>query len=67
MGENILEGKLLNMNAFLDEDDLMRVGGRMANAIDLNYNERFPILLPTASRFSYLLIDFIHRLTLQII
>ena len=37
----------------------------MAKAINLSYNERFPILLPTASRFSYLLIDFIHRLTLH--
>lgn len=37
----IKAGHILNLNPFLDEKGIMRVGGRLANAVNLSYNERF--------------------------
>ncbi|XP_065372164.1 uncharacterized protein LOC135964036 [Calliphora vicina] len=63
--ESVKCGNILNLNPFLDEKGIMRVGGRLANALELSYNEKFPILLPSNCRFSVLLVDFIHKVTLH--
>jgi hypothetical protein len=36
--------KLLNLNPFLDNNGIIRVGGRLINA-HINYNQKFPIVL----------------------
>ncbi|XP_076384451.1 uncharacterized protein LOC143263146 [Megalopta genalis] len=40
-----LHGKLAKLNPFLDQDELLRVGGRLKNST-LTYSQKHPILLP---------------------
>ncbi|XP_052753699.1 uncharacterized protein LOC128201271 [Galleria mellonella] len=40
-----LKGCLLRLNLFLDQDGLIRVGGRLINS-NLPYNAKYPLLLP---------------------
>ncbi|XP_018373016.1 PREDICTED: uncharacterized protein LOC108767569 [Trachymyrmex cornetzi] len=47
--------RILALNPFLDEQGILRVGGRLKNA-ELSYDQRFPIILPSDSPFSTLLI-----------
>ncbi|XP_065370748.1 uncharacterized protein LOC135962783 [Calliphora vicina] len=63
--KSIQGSNLSNLNPFLDEKGILRVGGRLANALNLTYNEKFPILLPYNCRFSILLVEFIHKVTLH--
>ncbi|XP_075157510.1 uncharacterized protein LOC142230767 [Haematobia irritans] len=56
---------LLSLNPFLDEDGLMRVGGRLSNANFIPFNERHPVILPYDCKFSRLLTCFIHEITLH--
>lgn len=52
------------MNPFIDEDGILRVGGRLEQA-DLPFEERHPAILPSHNEFVTLLIDNAHRLTLH--
>ncbi|XP_008179879.1 uncharacterized protein LOC103308385 [Acyrthosiphon pisum] len=45
---------------FLDDDKLLRVGGRLKHA-QIPYKEKYPLLLPKTSRLTTLLIDYVHR------
>ncbi|XP_065356083.1 uncharacterized protein LOC135950472 [Calliphora vicina] len=63
--KSLTKSKVLNLNPFLDERGLMRVGGRLANAPNLQYNEKFPILLPSSCHFAKILVKFIHEITLH--
>ncbi|XP_065355901.1 uncharacterized protein LOC135950281 [Calliphora vicina] len=63
--EPILGSKLLNLNPFIDEKGIIRVGGRLANTPNLSYNEKFPILLPSDCHLTILLVNFIHKITLH--
>lgn len=56
--------KLLSLNPFVDDDQLLRVGGRLQNA-DIPYPARHPIIMPRKSRLTELLIDDAHRHTLH--
>ncbi|XP_075162446.1 uncharacterized protein LOC142235098 [Haematobia irritans] len=56
---------LLNLNPFIDEEGLMRIGGRLSNANVLSFNEKHPIILPYNCKFSQLLAYFIHEITLH--
>ncbi|XP_041988227.1 uncharacterized protein LOC121739739 isoform X1 [Aricia agestis] len=56
--------RLLNLNPYLDKDDILIVGGRLENTI-LRYSAKHPILLPTSSRLTELIIDQAHRTTLH--
>ncbi|KAK9730068.1 Pao retrotransposon peptidase [Popillia japonica] len=47
--------KILCLNPFLDENRLMRVGGRLRQS-ELSFSERHPILLPNNHPYTYLLI-----------
>ena len=49
-----------NLSPYLDLDNVLRVGGRLANA-NLPEYRKHPILLPNKSHFSFLLIDHYHR------
>ncbi|XP_071181279.1 uncharacterized protein [Mytilus edulis] len=52
--------KLFKLNPFIDENGLLRVGGRLERA-DLPYDAKHPILLPKDSNISKLIIEDIHR------
>lgn len=52
--------KLRNLNIFLDDKGLLRVGGRLVHS-DIPYDQKHPILLPRTHRFTELLIDDFHK------
>ncbi|XP_048262969.1 uncharacterized protein LOC125385367 [Bombus terrestris] len=52
-------GKLQPLNPFLDEDGILRVGGRLTNS-SIPFNQKHPIILPKAS-VTELIIDQEHR------
>ncbi|XP_055307834.1 uncharacterized protein LOC129571967, partial [Sitodiplosis mosellana] len=56
--------KIYKLNPFLDENDLLRVNGRLQNAF-MPFNEKFPIILPSKSRLAWLIVKFYHQLTLH--
>jgi hypothetical protein len=47
--------KLLNINPFLDNNGIIRVGGRLINA-HINYDQKFPIVLPSKHHITKLII-----------
>lgn len=51
--------KILNLNPFLGEDKLLRVGGRLQNSI-LSYASKHPIILPRSSHITNLIIQYFH-------
>ncbi|XP_030763137.1 uncharacterized protein LOC115887781 [Sitophilus oryzae] len=55
-----LKSPLLRLNPFLDEKGLIRVGGRL-NHCNLSYDIKHPILLPSNSYFSKLIILYEHH------
>lgn len=56
--------KLLNLNPFLDEDGILRVGGRLRNA-DIPYDQKHPPILPNRTHFIQLLLQQAHEATLH--
>lgn len=48
------------MNPFIDDNGILRVGGRLNNA-SINYDQKFPILLPAKIHFTQLLIRSEHE------
>ena len=50
-----IRGKLAPLTPFLDPVEVLRVGGRLANA-DFPYSEKHPVLLPRKHDFTTLLI-----------
>ncbi|XP_050599186.1 uncharacterized protein LOC126926913 [Bombus affinis] len=52
-------GKLQPLNPFLDEDGILRVGGRLTNS-SIPFNQKYPIILPKAS-VTELIINQEHR------
>ena len=51
--------KLADLNPFLDDKGLIRVGGRIKNA-DIPFNHAHPILVPTDHKVSMLIIQHLH-------
>ncbi|XP_050063272.1 uncharacterized protein LOC114130946 [Aphis gossypii] len=51
---------LLRLRPFCDENDILRVGGRLANAIMLSEFQRHPIVLPRDSTYTRLLFQSEH-------
>ncbi|XP_075163053.1 uncharacterized protein LOC142235680 [Haematobia irritans] len=65
LGQSISKkSRLLSLNPILDQNELLRVNGRLVNS-DLSYNERFPIILPEKSTYCKLLIEFSHKILLH--
>lgn len=58
------KGNLNSLNAFIDSNGIMRVGGRL-QASQLDYNRVHPILLPRESFLSELLIADAHEKTMH--
>ncbi|XP_061717053.1 uncharacterized protein LOC133524913 [Cydia pomonella] len=51
---------LLKLNPFLDENSIMRVGGRLANS-EFPYEQKHPIILQSTHKFTKLLFYFEHK------
>lgn len=58
------KNRLWALNPFIDEKDIFRVGGRLANA-QIAYDERHPVILSSECHFTNLLINHAHRQTLH--
>jgi hypothetical protein len=56
------KSRLLNLQPFLDENNILRVGGRLRKA-NLSYENKHPIIIPHNHRLTYLLIDQAHLIT----
>ncbi|KAH9634826.1 hypothetical protein HF086_012240, partial [Spodoptera exigua] len=54
--------KLLSLNPFIDQQDILRVGGRLKNAI-LQEDMKHPMIIPHNCRLTQLLIDQAHEAT----
>lgn len=52
--------KIFNLNPFIDEQGVMRVGGRLQNS-ELPYNQKHPIILPYGSHMSNIIIQSAHK------
>jgi len=54
------DSSILSLSPFLDEDGIMRVGGRLQHS-NFNYSERHPALLPAKSKYTELVIIHAHQ------
>lgn len=55
-----MKSQLLKLNVFLDENNVMRVGGRLINS-DFPFNKKHPIVVQSTHRFTILLFEFEHK------
>lgn len=51
---------LMKLSVFIDETKLIRVGGRLSNSPDFDYNKKHPILLSAKHYFTHLLFRYEH-------
>ena len=51
---------LLKFNIFLDQNSIMRVGGRLGNS-EYPYDKKFPILIQSTHQFTKLLVKYEHQ------
>ncbi|KYN22468.1 hypothetical protein ALC57_05137 [Trachymyrmex cornetzi] len=58
--KSITKGRIVNLNPFLDDRGLIRVGGRL-QASNLSYSQKHPILLPSRHRLTDSIIREIHE------
>ena len=54
--------RLSNLSPFVDERGILRVGGRLSRS-NLDYSNKYPILLPNDSKFTILVIQYYHERT----
>lgn len=57
--------QLLKLNLFLDKNNLIRVGGRIQNSENFNFNKKHPILLSAKHWFTVLLFRHEHLRTMH--
>lgn len=57
--------KLRFLNPFIDDSGLIRVGGRLCNS-NLEYNHKFPIVLPSGDKLTKLIFIYYHQRDLHI-
>ena len=50
-----------DLSVFFDKDKFIRVNTRLGNSQNLNYDEKFPILISRKSNFLYFQFEQIHR------
>lgn len=53
--------RLNNLNVFMDEQHIIRVGGRLSNSPLFSYNKKHPIVLCSHSYFTILLFRYTHH------
>lgn len=58
------KNRLINLNPFVDNNDIIRVGGRLKNA-NLSYPQKYPPIIPSNSHLAKLIIDNSHEYTLH--
>nr|CAH7762481.1 unnamed protein product [Callosobruchus chinensis] len=51
--------KILNLHPFMDDQSILRVGGRLTNS-DFPYSKKYPILLSPSHRLTQLIFEFEH-------
>ncbi|XP_041972200.1 uncharacterized protein LOC121728148 [Aricia agestis] len=56
-----MHASLTKLNLFLDESNLIRVGGRLENYSEFNFNKKHPILISGRHHFALLLFRYEHR------
>lgn len=56
----LTKGKLINLSPFLDENDLIHVGGRLQKS-QLTFSQKHPILLPSRDRLTDQIIREVHE------
>lgn len=56
---------LLRLNPFMDDQGILRVGGRLGHCSFLSYDEKFPIILDKRSHIAKIMILDIHKETLH--
>ncbi|XP_062703784.1 uncharacterized protein LOC134286217 [Aedes albopictus] len=52
---------ICKLSPFLDEQDVMRMGGRIARAQQVSFDFKFPVILPARHGGTTLLVDWYHR------
>lgn len=57
--------QLLKLNLFIDKNNLIRVGGRIQDSHNFNYNKKHPILISAKHCFTVLLFRYEHLRTLH--
>ena len=55
------KSRIFNLNPFLDEEGVMRVGGRLKHSLSLEYLEKHPIILPKTGHFTKILLRHFHE------
>lgn len=58
------KSKLVSLNPFLDDKNVLRVGGRLQNTIS-TYDNKHPVILPQNHRISQLIIKQMHKDTIH--
>lgn len=58
------KSKLLPLSPFVDEHNVIRVGGRLKHS-GLSYEQMYPIILPYSHQFSKLIIRYEHHKNLH--
>lgn len=53
---------LVKLNPFLDQHEILRVGGRLQESSMLNYEEKHPIIIPKSAHITTLLVRHHHTL-----
>ncbi|GFT05288.1 integrase catalytic domain-containing protein [Trichonephila clavipes] len=53
------ESLIKSLNPFLDKDGVLRVGGRLCNS-DLNFECKFPVILPCNHKLTNLIVEYFH-------
>lgn len=53
--------KIFNLNPFLDESGVMRIGGRLKHSTSLDYKQKHPIILPKDSHFTRIILRHFHE------
>jgi len=54
------DSRIRELKPFLDEDELLRVGGRLQHS-DLSYSEKHPRILPNNHRYTEMLVQYEHE------
>ncbi|GFV19558.1 integrase catalytic domain-containing protein [Trichonephila clavipes] len=57
--DGVLRVLIKSLNPFLDKDGVLRVGGRLCNS-DLNFECKFPIILPCNHKLTNLIVEYFH-------
>lgn len=59
-GDISRKSKIFNLSPYLDNQGIMRVGGRLENS-QLPYSSKHPVLLPSKGKFSEMIVRYYHE------